>query len=269
MEPANQFFDRLVVARGLMKRTRGALKSGTTNPSPGIELWLPEKDHKGIGLVILPGGGYGGLAEHEGRGYAKFFAGAGIACFVVSYRLGTEGFRHPAMLEDALSAINTVRSASREYGIDRDRVGIMGSSAGGHLAAHALVAWNSRESDVSLRPDFGILCYPVITSRGPYAHTGSMRNLAGDNPSPEILNELSCEQHVSPDTPPCFIWHTGEDSGVPLENSILFASALRRHGVPFELHLYQKGGHGLGLATTFDWGSECLRWIDEIAQQPE
>ncbi len=244
-----------------MKSITGRLKSGKTAPSPAIECWLPEKDHKGIGLVILPGGGYGRLAEHEGRGYAEYFAKAGIACFVTSYRLGTEGFRHPAMLEDALAAICTVRSSAREYGIDPHRIGVMGSSAGGHLAAHTLVAWDRCESDISLRPDFGVLCYPVITSRGPYAHTGSMHNLAGDNPPPDILDELSCERHVSSDTPPCFIWHTGEDACVPLQNSILFASALREHGVPFELHLYQKGGHGLGLAAPFGWGSECLRWI--------
>ncbi len=251
-----------------MKSIRGALKGGRTAPSPEIECWLPEKGHKGIGLVILPGGGYGGLAEHEGRDYAEYFARSGIACFVTSYRLGTEGFRHPAMLEDALAGICTVRSAAREFGIAPDRIGIMGSSAGGHLAAHTLVAWDRYESDTSLRPDFGILCYPVITSRGPYAHRGSILNLAGHNPLPEILDEIACEKHVSRDTPPCFIWHTGEDEGVPLENSILFASALRKNAVPFELHLYQKGLHGLGLATTFDWGTECLRWISGIVQQP-
>ncbi|MFO7821765.1 MAG: alpha/beta hydrolase [Lentisphaeria bacterium] len=245
---------------------KGVLKSGKTFPSPDVECWLPENKHRGIGLVIFPGGGYGGLAEHEGKGYADYFASAGIASFVVSYRLGTEGFRHPAMLEDALAAIGTVRSAAREYGIDPQRIGIMGSSAGGHLAAHTLVAWNRYESDISLRPDFGILCYPVIASRGPNAHKGSIDNLAGDNPPPDLLDELACEKHVSPDTPPCFLWHTGQDSCVPLENSLLFASALRTHHVPFELHLYQKGRHGLGLEAPFDWGAECLRWITETLQ---
>lgn len=215
--------------------------------------------------MILPGGGYGDLAEHEGKGYAEYFSKAGIACFVVSYRLGSQGFRHPAMLEDALAAIYTIRSAAREYHVEPHHLGIMGSSAGGHLAAHTLVAWNQYKSDISLRPDFGILCYPVVTSQGPYAHTGSMLNLAGDSASPELLNELSCDKQVSAETPPCFLWHTGEDTGVPLENSILFASALRRHGVPFELHLYHKGEHGLGLGAPFDWAPECLRWMDEIA----
>ena len=251
-----------------MNTTRGRLKSGRTNPSPAIECWIPKRNPGGIGLVILPGGGYGGHAEHEGKGYAEYFSKAGIACFVVSYRLGSQGFRHPAMLEDALAAIYAVRSEANRCGVDPHHIGIMGSSAGGHLAAHALVAWARYESDVSLRADFGILCYPVITSQGPYAHTGSMRNLAGGDASPEVLDELSCEKHVSPATPPCFLWHTGEDDGVPLENSLLFASALREHGVPFELHLYGKGKHGLGLGAPFDWGSECLRWVRDIAQQP-
>lgn len=248
-----------------MNKIAGKLESGRTNPSPTIECWIPEQNPRGIGLVILPGGGYGALAEHEGKGYAEYFSKAGIACFVVSYRLSSQGFRHPAMLEDALAAICSVRREARRYRVDPRHLGIMGSSAGGHLAAHALVAWTRYESDVSLRPDFGILCYPVITSQGPHAHAGSMLNLAGGNPSPELLDELSCEKHVSIGTPPCFLWHTEEDVCVPPENSLLFASALREHGVPFEMHIYQKGRHGLGLNAPFDWSSECLRWVNEIA----
>jgi len=142
----------------------------------------------------------------------------------------------------------------------------MGSSAGGHLASQALVAWHTYESDVSLRLDFGIMCYPVIASQGPFVHVGSMRNLAGQDPSSETLNMLSSDLHVGPDTPPCFLWHTGEDAAVPLENSMLFASALRVHGVPFELHLCGRGQHGFGLATPFDWGYQCLRWIGEVTE---
>jgi acetyl esterase/lipase len=170
------------------------------------------------------------------------------------------------MLEDALAAISTVRSRANEFSVDPDKLGVMGSSAGGHLAAHTLVAWYRYESKIPLRPSFGILCYPVIVSQGPHVHEGSMRNLAGENPSAELLDELSCDKQVSAETPPCFLWHTGEDAGVPLENSILFAAALRKHGIPFELHLYHKGGHGLGLDAPFDWSSNCLRWIEETAQ---
>jgi acetyl esterase/lipase len=248
-----------------MKIITGKLKNGRTNPSPSIECWIPEQNHNRIGLIILPGGGYGMLAEHEGKGYAEHFCRAGIACFVVSYRLGSKGFRHPAMLEDALAAIETVRSMAAEFQIDPHRIGIMGSSAGGHLAAHTLVAWNKYKSDVSLRPDFGILCYPVITS-GEHAHKGSFNNLAGNDASATLLHELSCEKHVTAETPPCFIWHTAQDAGVPAENSMIFASALRKHKVPFELHVYTTGRHGLGLGSHFRWETDCLRWILEITQ---
>jgi acetyl esterase/lipase len=227
---------------------------------------LPESDPSGVGIIIFPGGGYGGLAAHEGAGYAQFLCSAGVACFVVKYRLGPEGHRHPAMLEDALAAIATVRSRAKEFAINPAKLGVMGSSAGGHLAAHSLVAWQQYESRVSLRPSFGILCYPVIVSHGPHAHQGSIRNLAGEKPSPELLHELSCDKHVCAETPPCFLWHTAEDTAVPLENSTLFAAALRKHSIPFELHLYHKGRHGLGLGAPFDWSKECLRWIEETAQ---
>ena len=241
----------------------GELEHAETEPSPEIQCWIPEDDQNGIGLIILPGGGYGGLADHEGTGYAEHFAKAGIACFVVTYRLGTQGFRHPAMLEDALAAIRSVRSRAAEFGVDPCRLGIMGSSAGGHLAAHTLVGWNRYESDIPLRPDFGVLCYPVITSTGAHAHQGSMLNLAGEAASADLLDSLSCEKHVTEETPPCFIWHTGEDQGVPVENSMLFASALRRHAIPFELHIYARGAHGLGLGAPFRWEIDCLRWILE------
>jgi len=249
-----------------MNTITGKLESGKTNPSPEIECFIPKENPKGIGIIIFPGGGYHHLAAHEGKGYAEYFSQAGMACFVVTYRLGSQGFHHPAMLEDALAAIYTVRSRSREWGIHPNALGIMGSSAGGHLAAHTLVAWNRYESDVSLRPDFGILCYPVIATRGPYASKASIRYLTGDRTSEALLDELSCEAHVTGDTPPCFIWHTGEDTSVPLENSLLFASALRNNAVPFEYHVYEKGRHGLGLSTRFDWATECLRWLESIVQ---
>lgn len=246
-----------------MKTIHGTLPSGTTAPSPEIKCWIPENNPNQIGIVILPGGGYGVLAEHEGAGYAEHFSEAGIACFVVTYRLGSKGFRHPAMLEDALAAIRTIRSHAADYGIAPNRIGIMGSSAGGHLASHTLVAWDRYESEISLRPDFGILCYPVILSQGPHAHTGSMKNLAGEAAEAALLESLSSEKHVTADTPPCFIWHTNEDPGVPVENSLLFAAALRRNGVGFELHIYEKGAHGLGLRASFPWEQDCLRWITE------
>jgi acetyl esterase/lipase len=247
-----------------MKVIEGRLESGKTSPMPRIECWVPEGNHTGIGIVIFPGGGYGGLAEHEGKGYAEHFMKQGIACFVVTYRLATDGYKHPAMLEDALAAIGTIRASASDFGLTTDMIGVMGSSAGGHLAAHTLIAWDQYESDVSLRPDFGILCYPVIVSTGKYAHQGSMTNLLGDDPLPDLLDSVSCEKHISEKTPPCFIWHTCEDPGVPVENSMVFASALQKNGVPMELHLYTKGAHGLGLNTPFSWEVDCLRWLKEM-----
>ena len=213
----------------LIKTITAKLTSGTTNPTPQVDCWIPTENPLGVGLIVLPGGGYQNLAQHEGTGYAEFFCKAGIACFVVTYRLGSDGHRHPAMLEDVLATIETIRMEADEFGIDSNKLGIIGSSAGGHLAAHTLTAWQHFDSHISLQPNFGILCYPVILSSGDYTHTGSMQNLAGETPSAELLDLLSCDKHVSTQTPPCFIWHTVEDASVPVENSFLFRDALRLH----------------------------------------
>lgn len=251
----------------MMSELTGSLPHSKTDPSPRIESYLPASDKRsGVGLIIFPGGGYGGLAEHEGKDYAEFFRNEGICCFVVSYRLGSQGFRHPAMLEDALSAVHEIRNQADSLGLKPNKIGVMGSSAGGHLAAHSLVSYGTIESPVSLRPDFGILCYPVIAMSGEHCHTGSRANLLGDHPSEELIREVSCDDLVTAQTPPCFIWHTYEDAGVLFENSLLFAAALRRNGVPFELHIYHKGRHGLGLNADFSWANDCLRWINDITR---
>lgn len=249
-----------------LEKIKGSLENSKTTPSPVIECYVPEGENKTC-LIIFPGGGYGGLAEHEGKGYAEYFSKKNIACFVVYYRLGNDGYKHPAMLEDGLSAIYTVRKLSEKFGVSPGKIGVIGSSAGGHLAATTLVHFDKYESSVSLRPDFGILCYPVITMDGKYCHMGSRENLIGKNPSKKLIDFVSCEKNVSSKTPPCFIWHTFEDDAVPVENSLLFASALREKNVPFQLHIYQKGRHGLGLNATFNWAEECLRWINLIFQE--
>ncbi|MBZ0292380.1 MAG: alpha/beta hydrolase [Anaerolineae bacterium] len=249
-----------------IKTITAQLSSGKTGPAPTVECWIPAVNPHGVGLIILPGGGYQMLAQHEGAGYAEFFCKSGIACFVVTYRLGSNNHRHPAMLEDALATIETIRTKAGDFGIDPDKLGIIGSSAGGHLAAHTLTSWHQYEGDVSLRPSFGILCYPVILSSGPYANAGSISNLAGESLSSALLDSLSCDKQVSAQTPPCFLWHTVEDTVVPVENSLQFASALRQHHVPFELHIFPNGRHGLGLETPFDWANACLRWIEETTQ---
>ncbi|WOO40832.1 alpha/beta hydrolase [Rubellicoccus peritrichatus] len=243
-----------------------SLKNGTTAPSPTVTPYIPEKPgFGGISLIIFPGGGYGKLADHEGHGLAEFFCAEGIACFVVEYRLGVDGFHHPAMIEDAYAAIATVRASAREFGIDPRRIGVIGSSAGGHLAAHASVAWDTYESDVSLRPDFTILCYPVVYMDGDFCHEGTRTNLLGENPSDEQLSATSVVEHVNDKAPPTFIWHTVGDEAVAVENSIGYATALRVNGVPFEMHIYQRGGHGLSRKTELAWTTDLFRWLREFA----
>jgi len=221
----------------------------------------------GAAMVILPGGGYGGLAPHEGKGYADWLVTNGISCFVVKYRLGSHGYRHPRMLEDAARAVRLVRARADGWRIDPKRVGIMGSSAGGHLASTLLTHFDAGQPDAadaverqSSRPDLGILCYPVI-SMGPNTHGGSKNNLLGKDPDPELVKLLSNELQVTKETPPCFIWHTLEDKAVKVENSLDFAAALQKAGVPFDLHVYQHGAHGLGLGKNHPWAQNCVFWL--------
>lgn len=236
--------------------------------TPTLTVYLAEPAlATGAAMVILPGGGYGGLAGHEGKGYADWLVTHGISCFVVKYRLGSAGYRHPVMLQDAARAVRLVRSRAEEWKIDPKRVGIMGSSAGGHLASTLLTHFDAGQADAtdaverqSSRPDLGILCYPVITM-GPNTHGGSKNNLLGKDPSPELVKLLSNELQVTKDTPPCFLWHTQEDKAVKVENSMDFAAALQRAGVPFDLHIYQKGGHGMGLGKNHPWTADCVFWL--------
>jgi acetyl esterase/lipase len=221
----------------------------------------------GAAIVICPGGGYGGLAGHEGKDYAEWLAEHGITAFVLKYRLGSGGYRHPRMLEDAARAVRTVRFRADEWKIDTTRVGIMGSSAGGHLASTLLTHFDAGDETAedpiekqSSRPDLGILCYPVITF-GEKTHQGSKRNLLGETPSDELVKLLSNELQVTKETPPTFLWHTAEDTGVLPDNSMLFALALQKNGIPYELHIYEKGRHGIGLANGHPWTEQCLRWL--------
>lgn len=244
---------------------------------PTITPYLPvEEKASGAAIVICPGGGYGGLAGHEGAGYAEYLTQQGITCFVLKYRLGSKGYRHPIMLGDAARAVRLVRSEAAKWKIDPHRVAIMGSSAGGHLASTLLThftAGDANNADLverqSSRPDLGILCYAVITM-GPDTHGGSRTNLLGDKPDPALIELLSNEKQVTKDTPPTFIWHTWEDKAVKVENSLMFAEALQRAGVPFDLHVYQKGAHGIGLSKgqngvapddVHPWGKDLVFWL--------
>ncbi len=246
------------------KTITGHLNRSQTGPQPTIECHVPSSGGKYPGLIIFPGGGYNFHAPHEGTGYAEYFVQHGYACFVVYYRVGSKGHRHPAMLEDGMAAVETIRGRAGELKVDPDRIGVMGSSAGGHLAAHVLTSWQHYSHALSLRPDYGILCYPVITMTDPHCHKGSRSSLLGENPTGKLITSVSCEKLVSSDTPPCFIWHTWEDDGVAVENSLLFASSLRANRVPFDLHIYAKGSHGLGLRAEFPWAHECLRWLRAV-----
>jgi acetyl esterase/lipase len=243
---------------------------------PTLTPYLPEgAAATTAAMVVCPGGGYGGLAPHEGNDYALWLNQHGVAAFVLKYRLGSSGYRHPRMLEDAARAVRSVRARSAEWKVDRNRVGIMGSSAGGHLASTMLTHFDSGNPDAvdpidreSSRPDLGILCYPVI-SMGPITHQGSKHNLLGDKPAADLVWLLSNELQVTPKTPPTFLWHTADDPVVPVENSLEFAAALRRAGVPFALHVYEHGPHGIGLGdkppfqNVHPWAQECLRWLKE------
>lgn len=225
----------------------------------------------GSSMLVLPGGGYAHLAEHEGKGYAEWFAAHGVTAYVLKYRLGSAGYHHPAMLNDAARALRILRARARAEGLDPARVGVIGSSAGGHLASTLLTHFDEGKPDSaeviereSSRPDLGILCYAVI-SLGEFTHQGSKKNLLGDNPPEDLVRLLSNELQVTPRTPPTFLWHTAEDKTVPVENSLLFASALRKAGVPFALHVYEKGRHGLGLPVAGKgapaWDEACLAWL--------
>ena len=256
----------------------GAL-GNTSNDIPTLTPYLPDSippsGTTGAAMVICPGGGYSHLAPHEGKNYALWLNQHGVTCFVLKYRLGSSGYRHPAMLQDAARAMRLVRARAADWKIDPKRVGIMGSSAGGHLASTLMTHFdlgNTNAADPierqSSRPDIGILCYPVITM-GEYTHPGSKKNLLGTHPPPELVKLLSNELQVTTNTPPCFIWTTYEDKTVPMENSLMFAEALRKAGVPFDLHIYQKGRHGLGLndnppfAHPHPWAGDCLFWLKE------
>ena len=241
---------------------------------PTLTPFLADKTKDtGASMVILPGGGYGGLAEHEGTGYAEFLAAHGISSYVLKYRLGSNGYRHPIMLNDAARAVRMVRAFAKRDGRDAARIGVIGSSAGGHLASTIVTHFDAgkpgdpdpieRESS---RPDLGVLCYAVI-SLGEFAHAGSKKNLLGATPDPELVRFLSNELQVTQDTPPCFLWHTVEDKAVPVENTLLFAAALRKAGGFPSIHVYEKGAHGLGLGRPGKpappWGEQLLYWFSE------
>ena len=226
----------------------------------------------GASVVVAPGGGYGALASnHEGRQVANLLNAAGVTAFVLKYRLGPR-YHHPIELGDAQRAIRLVRARAQEFGLASDRIGMMGFSAGGHLTATAGTHFDAGKADasdpidrVSCRPDFLILAYPVISFDPAIAHGGSVRNLLGENPDPKLIEDLSNDLRVTPQTPPTFLFHTNADTGVVAENSVRFYLALRRNKVPAELHIFENGPHGVGLAlgdpALSEWPVLLTNWL--------
>lgn len=251
------------------KGAPGALGS-EPDDVPTLTPFLPSEKSTGAVVIVCPGGGYTHLADHEGRPVAEWLNSIGVTAFVLKYRIGPK-YHHPAPLQDAARAIRTVRARAAEWKIDPKRIGILGFSAGGHVASTIgthFDAGNPSADDpieqVSSRPDLLVLIYPVITM-GEFTHGGSKKQLIGANASPEMVKLLSNEEQITKQTPPTFLVHTTNDAAVPVENSLHFAEQLRKSGVPFELHIYERGPHGFGLGgndpVLSTWPARCADWL--------
>ena len=248
------------------------LRQDGIDDSPTLIPVLPEGEGSFPAIVVCAGGGYGGRAGHEGAPVAEWLASIGIAGLVVSDRFAPN--RHPIPLTDAQRAIRLARSQAQAWNLDAKRVGILGFSAGGHLAASAATIHDTglivgdAIDQLPCRPDCAVLSYAVLTF-GDHRHHGSMYNLFGTGiPARPLREALSPERQVSAATPPCFLWHTASDDAVPVQNSLLFASALAEQRVPFALHVYPEGQHGLGLAqghaSAGGWTRDCAEWLRQL-----
>ncbi len=241
---------------------------------PTITIYRPAADKaNGASVVICPGGGYGGLAmDHEGHQVAAWLNTFGVTGFILKYRLGRR-YQHPAMLTDVGRAIRTVRARAGDWKLDGARIGVLGFSAGGHLASTAATHFDDGDANAAdavdrenSRPDLAVLIYPVIMLSGPHAHTGSRDNLLGENAPQEMIDLMSNEKRVTDKTPPTFLVHSIDDKPVPPENSFEFVKSLRAHNVPCQLHLYDHGGHGYGLGgkdpSLSTWPMVCGKWME-------
>lgn len=237
--------------------------------SPSITPYPADRQDQHGAVIICPGGGYQHRANHEGEPIARWLNSLGISAYVLNYRVAP--FKHPAPLVDVQRAIRYVRSNAEDWNLDKHKIGLLGFSAGGHLASTAATYHDMGDLDSNdkiececSRPDFSILCYPVISFVRHY-HEGSILNLLGENSSEQLRVSLSSEHHVSTTTPATFLWHTADDASVPVENSLLYAQALSKHDVPYEMHIFPKGRHGLGLAeddpVVSQWTILCENWL--------
>ena len=252
----------------------GAVGDNPETDKPTLTIYaLPKEKASGTAVLVCPGGGYGFVAmDHEGHQVAQWFNSIGISAFILNYRHAPT-YHYPAPIDDAKRAMRIVRSRADQYGIDPNRIGIMGFSAGGHLASSIGTHFDKGAANaddpierVSCRPDFMILVYPVISfTDDAIAHKGARKNLLGETMNYDLVKLFSNENQVTKETPPTFLMHTSGDTGVPAENSVQFYLALRRAGVPAELHIYEKGRHGFGLASTdpilSSWPKRCEDWL--------
>lgn len=232
---------------------------------PTLTPYLPAKP-SGAAMLLIPGGSYSGIYEGQAEPFALWLNEQGLTVFVLRYRLGSAGYRYPAQLQDAVEAMFHIRADAAKWKIDPQRIGVMGFSAGGHLAStlinrpeDGMIPGSNRS--VSPRPDLAILCYPVITMITK-PHATSRKMLIGEAPDEKLVRRTSSELQVKPGLPPVFLWHTMEDKMVPVEHAQLYAAALHQNNVPHELHLYQYGDHGTGLiGTQHPWFADLLYWL--------
>jgi acetyl esterase/lipase len=273
------------------RESREVMKSDTSNivrlslvQHPDLAVFLPSaRNATGEALVICPGGGYQILAyDWEGIDIARWFSSRGIAAAVLKYRLPVSKSNivpHKTPLLDAQRAFRLVRYHAGSWHIDPGRIGIMGFSAGGHLASTLSTHFDNGDPDnedpveqVSCRPDFSVLIYPVISLTETFTHIGSRTALLGEDPDPELIIHYSNELQVTPQTPPAVLIHSGDDEGVPVENSLAYYRALRAEGIPAELHVYPYGGHGYSLAIgkghLSTWPDRVLDWIRYMEKYP-
>jgi acetyl esterase/lipase len=232
-----------------------------------------EATNTGCAVVICPGGGYGHLAiDHEGHQIARWLNTLGVTGVILEYRHRGKGYGHPTPMLDVQRAIRLTRAKAKDWQVNPERVGVLGFSAGGHLASTSATHFDMGHEQapdpvdrLSCRPDFAVLCYAVIALGEPFTHNGSQRNLLGADASEELIRQFSNEKQVTSDTPPTFLWHTSEDTAVPPQNSVMFYLACLENKVPAELHIYEKGRHGVGLAGdivgTRNWSAQCADWL--------
>ncbi len=258
----------------------GAMGTGEDDIPYLLYCPAPADTANGTAIVVCPGGGYANLAmDHEGYQIAAWMNGHGVTAFILAYRRAP--YKHPIPSMDAARAMRIVRSRAKDWKIDPAKIGIIGFSAGGHLAGTASILPEPGNPDaedpierVSSRPNFAVLCYPVVSMIDPVAHAGSRRNLLGDNPDPALVERLSLERQVTKDTPPMFLLHTTEDQVVSPLNSVQLYRALVEHGVPAELHIFLQGRHGLGLGNKEPilpmsaWPDLCIAWLHAIKMLP-